>query len=69
VDFLGEALSSVATRHGEVRDVLDTVDGARIVVAEAPLRKMFGYSNELRSLTQGRASFTMRFVRYDRAGS
>ena len=37
---------------------------AQVVTAEVPLSKMFGYVNELRSLTQGRATYTMQFLRY-----
>ncbi|MBI5608275.1 MAG: elongation factor G, partial [Deltaproteobacteria bacterium] len=68
VDFLGEALATLAARRGQVRDVVDAPANARLVQAEAPLRQMFGYATELRSATQGRATFTMRFDRYDQAG-
>ena len=37
----------------------------KVIEGEAPLRRMFGYATELRSLTQGRAVFTMRFDRFD----
>ncbi|HVI73401.1 MAG TPA: hypothetical protein VM683_00325 [Anaeromyxobacteraceae bacterium] len=37
----------------------------KAITCEAPLRRMFGYATELRSLTQGRAVFTMRFERFD----
>jgi elongation factor G len=39
----------------------------KVIEAEAPLRRMFGYATELRSLTQGRAVFTMNFARFDAA--
>ncbi len=68
VDFLGEALATLSARHGQVHNVVELASSARQVVAEAPLRQMFGYATELRSATQGRATFTMRFARYDQAG-
>jgi elongation factor G len=68
VEFLGEVLGSLDRRRGAVLDVADRGESVRIVQGEAPLRQMFGYATELRSLTQGRAAFTMRFDRFDLAG-
>jgi elongation factor G len=68
VEFLGEVLGSLDRRRGAVLDVADRGEAVRLVQAEAPLRQMFGYATELRSLTQGRASFTMRFDRFDLGG-
>jgi elongation factor G len=63
-EHLGAIIGDLSQRRGQVHDV-----GARgvkrIVDARVPLRNMFGYSTELRSLTQGRATFTMRFSAYD----
>lgn len=67
-DALGEALSSLSGRRGVVSDVVERGGGFRAVLAQAPLRQMFGYATELRSLTQGRGTFTMRFAQFDRAG-
>jgi elongation factor G len=50
-----------------VSDVVERSGGFRAVLAQAPLRQMFGYATELRSLTQGRGTFTMRFAQFDRA--
>ena len=41
--------------------------GVSEIQAHVPLRRMFGYSTDLRSLTQGRGTFTMKFLRYDRS--
>jgi elongation factor G len=49
-----------------VLDVSDRGLAVKVVDGEAPLRRMFGYATELRSSTQGRAVFTMRFDRFDR---
>jgi elongation factor G len=67
-EFLGEVLGSLDRRQGSILDVSDRGEAVKVVVGEAPLRPMFGYATELRSLTQGRALFTMRFDRFDLAG-
>ena len=64
---LGEVIGSLDRRHGAVLDVADRGAGAKVIAAEAPLRALFGYATELRSLSQGRAQFTMRFDRFDAA--
>ncbi|HET8725208.1 MAG TPA: elongation factor G [Anaeromyxobacteraceae bacterium] len=64
---LGEVLGSLDRRQGSILDVSDRGEAVKVIQGEAPLRRMFGYATELRSLTQGRAVFTMRFDRFDRA--
>ncbi len=66
-EYLGEVLGSIDRRRGSVLEVSDRGAAARVIQGEAPLRRMFGYATELRSLTQGRAVFTMRFDRFDQA--
>jgi elongation factor G len=65
-EYLGEVLVSLDRRQGSVLDVSDRGLAVKVVDGEAPLRRMFGYATELRSSTQGRAVFTMRFDRFDR---
>jgi elongation factor G len=62
---IGEVLGSLDRRRATILDVSDRGAAVKVIQCEAPLRGMFGYATELRSLTQGRAVFTMRFVRYD----
>jgi elongation factor G len=64
-EFLGEVIGSVDRRKGTVQDVSDRGSAVKVIEGEAPLRRLFGYATELRSITQGRALFTMRFDRYD----
>jgi elongation factor G len=66
-EYLGEVLGSLDRRQGSVLDVADRGEAVKVIEGEAPLRRMFGYATELRSITQGRAVFTMRFDRFDRA--
>jgi len=67
-EYLGEVLGSLDRRQGSILDVSDRGEAVKVIEGEAPLRKMFGYATELRSATQGRAVFTMRFDRFDLAG-
>jgi elongation factor G len=62
---LGEALGAIDRRRGTILEVTERDGCMRIVAGEAPLRGLFGFATELRSLTQGRALFTLRFDRFD----
>jgi len=62
---LGAVIGGLDARQGTILDVSDRGAAVKVVQGEAPLRRMFGFATELRSLTQGRAVFTMRFDRYD----
>jgi elongation factor G len=68
-EFLGAILGSLDQRRGTILDVADRGEAVKVIRCEAPLRQMFGYATELRSLTQGRAVFTMRFDRFDVASA
>ncbi|MDZ4199531.1 MAG: elongation factor G [Kiritimatiellia bacterium] len=63
-DFMGPVTSSLCQRRGRIES-METQGGNKLVRAMAPLSEMFGYSNALRTVTQGRASFTMHFERYE----
>jgi len=67
-EHLGEVIASLDRRQGSVLDISDRGEAVKVVAGEAPLKRMFGYATELRSATQGRAVFTMRFDRFDLAG-
>ncbi|OPY79789.1 MAG: Elongation factor G [Syntrophorhabdus sp. PtaU1.Bin153] len=64
-EFLGDIISDLSARKSQVTS-LTTNDKITIIQAHAPLTKMFGYSTDVRSLSQGRASFTMYFSHYDK---
>jgi elongation factor G len=63
-EFLGAVIGDMQQRHGHVQDVGNR-GSKRIVSALVPLRNMFGYSTRVRSLTEGRATFSMQFHAYD----
>ena len=58
-------MNGLDARRGTILDVADRGAAVKVIQGEAPLRRMFGYATELRSATQGRALFTMRFDRFD----
>jgi elongation factor G len=62
-EYLGDVLADLSRRKGSIEDVAEKA-GGRIVEATVPLAQMFGYATDLRSLTQGRGTFTMEFARY-----
>jgi elongation factor G len=64
-ESLGAVMNGLDARRGTILDVADRGAAVKVVESEAPLRRMFGYATELRSATQGRAVFTMRFDRFD----
>ncbi len=64
-EFLGEIISDLNSRKCQIAN-LSAKDRITVVDAYAPLTKMFGYSTDVRSLSQGRASFTMYFSHYDK---
>jgi len=62
-DFMGEVIGDLNSRRGHIQ-AMDERSGARIVRALVPLSEMFGYVGDLRSKTQGRASYSMQFDSY-----
>jgi elongation factor G len=67
-EFLGEIIADLHARKCQINNV-QSQDKITIVEANAPLTRMFGYSTDIRSLSQGRASFTMFFSHYDKVES
>jgi elongation factor G len=65
-DYLGVVMGDLNRRRGLVQGTDDSPMG-KIVNAEVPLKEMFGYSTDLRSATQGRATYSMEFVKYAEA--
>jgi elongation factor G len=63
-DFMGEVIGDINSRRGKVLG-METRPAAHAIDARVPLAQMFGYATDLRSLTQGRATYTMQFSHYE----
>jgi elongation factor G len=65
-DYLGDVMGDLASRRGKIQSQEDR-GGTQIISARVPLSDMFGYATDLRSRTQGRATYSMHFDRYEQA--
>ena len=65
-DYMGDVMGDIASRRGRIRSQEDC-GGTQIINARVPLSEMFGYATDLRSRTQGRATYSMHFERYEQA--
>jgi elongation factor G len=63
-DFMGDVIGDLSSRRGKVLG-MDTRPAAQAIDARVPLAQMFGYATDLRSMTQGRATYTMQFSHYE----
>jgi elongation factor G len=63
-EFMGDVIGDLSARRGKITN-LETRAGAQVIESRVPLATMFGYSTRLRSLTQGRATYTMQFAAYE----
>lgn len=66
-DYMGNVMGDLSGRRGMVQGMEDVPGGIKAIKAEVPLAEMFGYSTQLRSLTQGRATYSMEFKHYSEA--
>ena len=63
-EFMGEVIGNLSGRRGKIQG-MDARAGAQVITAQVPLAEMFGYATDLRSMTQGRATYTMQFSHYE----
>jgi elongation factor G len=63
-EFLGDVIGDINSRRGKVQNI-ERRGNAQVIRAQAPLSEMFGYATDLRSMTQGRATYTMQFLHYE----
>jgi elongation factor G len=63
-EFMGEVIGDISSRRGKVLG-MDSRGKARVIQSQVPLAEMFGYATDLRSMTQGRATYTMQFSHYE----
>jgi elongation factor G len=62
-EYMGDVMGDLNRRRGMVQGMEDTASG-KVIDAEVPLSEMFGYATDLRSMSQGRATYTMEFLKY-----
>jgi elongation factor G len=67
-DYVGDVMGNLASRRGRVGNMAP-VGNAQVIQASVPLSEMFGYATDLRSMSQGRADFSMQFDRYEEVPS
>jgi len=67
-DFLGDVIGDLSARRGQIEETMDRA-GMKVIEAKVPLSEMFGYATTLRSLTEGRGTFSMEFSHYERVPS
>jgi len=65
-DYFGDLMGDLSSRRGMIQGMEDNASG-KVVRAEVPLAEMFGYSTTMRSLSQGRATYSMEFKHYTEA--
>ena len=66
-DFMGNITGDLNRRRGMIQTTDDAPGGAQVITANVPLSEMFGYATDMRSATQGRATYTMEFSHYEKA--
>jgi elongation factor G len=66
-DYMGDVMGDLSSRRGVIQGMEDMTSGGKAIRAEVPLSEMFGYSTTMRSLSQGRATYTMEFKHYSEA--
>ena len=66
-DYIGEVIGDLNSRRGMIQGTEDALGGAQVIKAAVPLSEMFGYATDMRSKTQGRATYTMEFSHYEKA--
>ncbi|CCZ85265.1 elongation factor G [Firmicutes bacterium CAG:631] len=65
-DYMGDVMGNISAKRGKI-DGMESKGNAQIIRASMPLAEMFGYATTLRSITQGRGTFSMQFSRYEEA--
>jgi elongation factor G len=65
-EYMGDVMGDLSSRRGKIEGMMARSD-AQVIKAIVPLSEMFGYATTLRSMTQGRAVYSMQFARYEEA--
>jgi len=62
-EYMGDVIGDLSSRRGKIKD-MQPRGGSQVIKGAVPLATMFGYATGLRSMTQGRANYTMQFAHY-----
>jgi elongation factor G len=65
-EYMGDVIGDLNRRRGQIQE-MDERNGVKVVTAMVPLSEMFGYSTDIRSMTQGRGAYSMEFDHYEEA--
>jgi elongation factor G len=63
-EYMGEIIGDITSRRGRIQS-MEGRGNAQVIACKVPLSEMFGYATDLRSESQGRATYTMQFARYE----
>jgi elongation factor G len=63
-DYMGNIIGDLNSKRGQIEEMIDRPNGIKAIQAKVPLAEMFGYATSLRSMSQGRANYTMEFLHY-----
>ena len=66
-EYMGDVMGDMSSRRGVIQGMDDLPGGGKAIRAEVPLSEMFGYATTVRSLSQGRATYSMEFKHYSEA--
>ncbi len=64
-NFMGEVIGDLNSKRGQIQEMTDRTGGLKVITAKVPLAELFGYATQLRSMSQGRASYSMEFASYE----
>ncbi len=65
-DYMGSVIGDITSRRGRIQS-MEARGNAQVIACQVPLSEMFGYATDLRSMSQGRAQYTMQFAAYEQA--
>jgi elongation factor G len=63
-DYMGNIIGDLNSKRGQIEEMTDRPNSIKAITAKVPLAEMFGYATSLRSMSQGRANYTMEFLHY-----
>ena len=65
-DFVGDIIGDINSKRGKIEKIYTKENSKQEIISEIPMSELFGYSTRLRSLSQGRAIYTMEYLKYEK---